>query len=250
MTTIDLARVPYTHRFNGASLLISKANRLADSNAASAEVRSRQLLAAVSFFDMALLLMKPFDPNYATVVNWKCNTLLRLEQYEEAVIWYREIIRISDETDGLAGRNATAALAEEMIGRHSGMKNSALPVLGDIDSSFDSPPYCMHAEAFCSLLVERKFKKAHAYLAPELRAAFPVERLKAEWLSMIGTAETDSLSVLLEQHTLDWPNRKTDEIGWCYFMVSSEGRSEGICVVVAQSPDHGYWLTNIEFGRP
>lgn len=248
MTAINLARIPYAHRFNGASLLIAKANRL--SGGASGATEAKQLLAAVAYFDMALLLMKPYDPNYATIVNWKCNALLKLEQYEEAVAWYREIVRISDETDGQAGRNATAKLAEEMLAKHSGMKNGPLSVDGGIDSSFDEPPYCIHAEEFCSLLVERKFKKAHAYLAPKLRDEFPVQKLKEAWLSMIGTAESDSLSVLLQQHMLNWPSRKSDDIGWCYFSVSAERVSEGVSLVVARTPNNGYWLTEIEFGRP
>lgn len=248
MTAIDLARIPYAHRFNGASLLIAKADRL--SAGASGSVETRQWLAAVAYYDMALLLMKPYDPNYATIVNWKCNALLKLEQYEAAVDWYREIVRISDETDGRAGRNATAKLAEEMIAKHSGTKNSPLPVDGGIDSSFDEPPYCMYAEEFCSLLVERKFKKAHAYLAPKLREEFSLQRLKEAWFSMTGTAESYSLSVLLQQHMLDWPSRKSDEIGRCYFSVSAEGVSEGVSLVVARTPHNGYWITEVEFGRP
>ncbi|MBP8961608.1 MAG: hypothetical protein KBG39_01550 [Opitutaceae bacterium] len=250
MTAIDLARIPYQYRFNGASLLIAKANRLANGASGSSETKHKQSLAAVAYFDMALLLMKPYDPNYATIVNWKCNALLSLEQYEEAVAWYREIVRISDETDGHAGRNATAKLAEEMIGKHSGMKNAPLPRDGEIDSNFDDPPYCMHAEEFCALLVERKFKKAHAYLSPKLQENFSVQRLKEAWGSIIGTAEPDSLAVSLEQHMLDWPSRKEDEIGWCYFSVSAQGISEGVSLVVARTPHNGYWLTEIEFGRP
>jgi hypothetical protein len=230
--------------------LISKANRLSDAKAASADARSKQLLAAVAYFDMALLLMKPYDPNYATVANWKCNILINLEQYEEAVAWYREIVSISDATDGKSGRNATAKLAEEMIAKYSGMGNCSLPSGGDTDASFDDPPYCMHAEEFCSLLVERKFKKAYSYLAPTLQQKMPLEALKKSWLSMIGTAKVEALSVLLERHMLDWPNRKNDEIGWCYFSLSSDGISEGISLIVARTPHHGYWLTEIEFGRP
>jgi hypothetical protein len=71
MTAIDLARIPYQYRFNGASLLIAKANRLANGASGSTETKHKQSLAAVAYFDMALLLMKPYDPNYATIVNWR-----------------------------------------------------------------------------------------------------------------------------------------------------------------------------------
>ena len=139
---------------------------------------------------------------------------------------------------------------EEMIAKYSGMRNSSLPSGGDIGASFDDPPYCMHAEEFCSLLVERKFKKAYAYFAPTLQQKLSAEKLREAWLSMIGTAKVESLSVLLERHMLDWPSRKNEEIGWCYFSLSSDEISEGISLVVARTPYNGYWLTEIEFGRP
>ena len=250
MAAIDLTKVPYTHRYNGASLLVAKANRLADSSSRPGEAKRRQLVSAIAYFDMALVLMKPYDPNYATVVTWKCNVLCNLGQYEEAVAWYREIIRISDATDGKVSRNATAKLAEEMIAKYAELKNTSLPENGGHDTSFDDPPFCMHAEGFCSLLVERKFKKAHAHLAPTLQQKFPLQKLKEAWLTMIGIAKEDSLSVLLQHHMLDWPERKSEDIAWCYFSVSDENISEGISLVVSRTPHHGYWLTDLEFGRP
>jgi len=77
MKAIDLNSIPYKHRFNAASLLISKANRLGGLGLESPDQKgdNQRLLAAVAYYDMALVLMKPFDPNYSTVLNWKCNTL-------------------------------------------------------------------------------------------------------------------------------------------------------------------------------
>ena len=252
MKTVDLEGIPYPHRFNAASLLIAKANRLAGTLGAN-EIKPgthKQLLAAIAYFDMALLLTKPYDPNYATVVNWKCNVLLKLEQYEDAVAWYREIVRISDATDGKAERNATAKLAQEMIAKYSDRKNILLP-RGDAPTpSFDDPPYCMRAEEFCALLVERKFKKAHLYLAPALQEKLPIRKLTEAWCSITAEARSESLSVTLQQHMVDWPGRKPDEIGWCYLSVSTDEVSEGVSLVVARTPYNGYWITELEFGRP
>jgi hypothetical protein len=128
MKAIDLDSIPYKHRFNGASLLIAKANRLWGMGPSDSyrEADEPKLLAASAYYDMALALMKPFDSNYSTVLNWKCNVLGALRQYEDAVLWYREIVRISDETDGKAKRNATAALAQKMIHEYAGRKNESL----------------------------------------------------------------------------------------------------------------------------
>jgi hypothetical protein len=152
MKAIDLDSLPYKHRFNGASLLISKANRLAGLPLPDQKGDHRKLLAALAYYEMALALMKPFDPNYSTVLNWKCNLLRSLGQYEDAVNWYREIVRISDETDGKAKRNATAALADEMIQKYTGRANEPLEMGGAHAAAFDDPPYCMIAEEFCVLL--------------------------------------------------------------------------------------------------
>lgn len=252
MKAIDLGSLPYKHRFNGASLLISKANRLRGMGPPESygEADGQKLLAALAYYDMALALMKPFDPNYSTVLNWKCNVLLTLRRYEDAVIWYREIILISDQIDGKAPRNATAALAEEMIQKYAGRKNDPLEIGSSGDATFDDPPYCMVVEEFCLLLSEGKFKKAHLYLSPPLKETFSVAKLKAAWQQMTGKTRSEEIDVELQQHMVDWPGRKPDDVGWCYFSVSAAEFSEAITVVVSRMPDNSDRITQLEFGRP
>ena len=251
MKAIDLDAIAYKHRFNGASLLISKGNRLCGGlPLPDQEADHQKLLAALAYYDMALALMKPFDPNYSTVVNWKCNVLRSLGQYEDAVNWYREIVRISDETDGKAQRNATAVLADEMIQKYAGRANEPLKIRDADAAAFDDPPFCMVAEEFCVLLSEGKFKKAHLYLSPALRETFPVPKLKAAWQQMTGKAHSEEMSLTLEQHMVDWPDRKPDDVGWCYFSVSAAEFSEAVTVVVSRMPDNSDRITQLEFGRP
>lgn len=252
MKAVDLNSIPYKLRSNGASLLISKANRLCGmiSTASTGEPDKRALVASLAHYDMALALLKPYDPNYSTVVNWKCNVLRELGQYEEAVCWYREIIRISDETDGKGMRNATARLAEEMIRKCDGCPNEALEVASSTEADFDEPPYCMYAAEFCALLAERKFRKAQAYLSPMLRERVSVDRLKDDWKQMTQGSTSTELEIVLQQHMLDWPTRKAEDIGWCYFSVSTEAFNEAVSIVVGSTPQNGYWITELEFGRP
>ncbi|MEO6005215.1 MAG: tetratricopeptide repeat protein [Opitutus sp.] len=171
MKSVDLNAIPYKLRFNAASLLISKANKLCGlvSMDEGARPDQKALLSAIAYYDMALALQKPYDPNYSTVVNWKCNVLRELGQYEEAVSWYREIIRLSDETNGPEMRDATAKLAEEMIRDCGGRPSEPLAVETSGETDFDDPPYCMFAIEFCELLADQKFKKAHSYLSPTLK---------------------------------------------------------------------------------
>ena len=246
----NLDAIPYKHRFNGASLLISKANRLADLGDTKAKVSPKNLLAAVAYYDMALALTKPFDPNYATAINWKCNALVELGQYEEAGEWYREIVRISDEVDGQAKRNPTAALAEEMIQRYAGRPNEPLEIWEDDTTTFDDPPFCMFAAEFCALLSEKKFKQAHRYLAAPLQESMSVAELKAAWLEMTGAGDAADIAITLEQSLTDWPARKPDDVGWCYFSVAGEEFSEAVSLVVTRMPENWDRITELEFGRP
>lgn len=252
MKNIDLSAISYTHRFKGASLLISKANRLSGmpSPGQSDQKDQHALVAALAFYDMALSLLKPYDPNYATVMNWKCNVLVALHQYEDAVAWYREIVRISEETDGKAKRNATAVLAQEMVEKYVGQKNGPLTTENKGHANFDEPPYCMYAEEFCLLLAEKKFKKAHSCLAPSLQESVSASKLKTDWLAMVGKTNVEELEISLQQNTLEWPSRKADEIGWCYFSISGGDFSEAVTLVIAQTPYNGFWISAVEFGRP
>jgi hypothetical protein len=184
------------------------------------------------------------------VVNWKCNTLTALGQYEDAVNWYREIVRISDEIEGKAKRNATAELAEEMIQKYAACKNEPLTVRNADTAAFDDPPYCMFAEEFCLLLSEGKFKKAHLYLSPALEERFSLPRLKAVWQQMTQKAKPEEFGLALEQHMVEWPGRKPEEIGWCYFSVSAAEFNEGVTLVIGRTPNNAYWITGLEFGRP
>ncbi|MCX6954372.1 MAG: hypothetical protein NTV51_19645 [Verrucomicrobia bacterium] len=253
--TIDLSAIPYQHRSGGASLLIAKANRLLGvTSAATDHASSREakpVRAAVAYFDLALSLMKPYDPNYSTIVNWKCNALVRLGQYEEAVRWYREIVRLSALTAGHAGGDATAALAEKMIAQYAGRKNAELPPESrEETNAFDDPPYCMHGEAFCRLLAEGKFKRAHAGLSDALRGKMSVAELKARWRSLVGPTDRQSVEILLGEHLTDWPGRRAQEIGWCYYTVCGEDLNEGLSLVVAKTPSHTHTISAVEFGRP
>jgi tetratricopeptide (TPR) repeat protein len=250
MKAIDLNSIPYIHRFNAASLLVSKANRLAGLGSPDRKSSNQKLLAALAYYDMALALMKPFDPNYTTAVNWKCLVLQSLGQYEDAVSWYQEIVRISNETDGKAQRNATAALADEMIQKYVGRKNEPLEIGNAEAAAFDDPPYCMFAEEFCVLLTEGKFKKAHLHLSPALKEVFPIPKLKADWQQMTEKGHSEEMGLTLTQHMVDWPSRRSDDVGWCYFSIWGAEFSEAVTVVVGQTPNNGYWITELEFGRP
>lgn len=250
MKQIQLDKIPYQHRHKAAWVLVTKAHQLGGLVHPDDKVSDPKLLVALAYYDMALALMKPFDPNYPTLVNWKCNLLAALGQYETAIEWHQEIVRISDETDGLTTRNATAQMAMEMIQRYAGRKNEPLASSEAEITAFDLPPYAMMAEEFCRRLCEGHFKKAQAMLSPKLRDLFPLAKLRADWQQMTRSSQTEPMSLALEQHLLDWPDRNPDDIGWCYVSVTASEFSEAVTVVVSRMPDHSERITHLEFGRP
>lgn len=250
MAAIDLNSIPYKHRFDGASLLISKANRLGGLGLSNQKVDNQKLLTALAYYDMALALMKRLDPNYSTVLNWKCNVLQSLGQYQDAIQWYQEIVLISDEIDGRVKRNATAALADEMIQKLAGRQNEPLAIGSPDTATFDDPPFCIYAAEFCNLLCDGNFKKAHSYLSTPLKTTFSIMRLKTDWQQMTSQARPEEISLVLEQHMVDWPGRQENDVGWCYFSVSAAEFSEAISVVVSRMSDNSDRISQIEFGRP
>jgi tetratricopeptide (TPR) repeat protein len=206
--------------------------------------------AAIAYYDMALLLMKPLDPNYATVANWKCNALLKLGQYEEAVAWYQEIIKVSAEADGNAPPDATAELAAKQLRKYEGRKNEPVDYRATDAELFDAPPFTAHVEEFINKLASGKVTDAVRYIADEKKAEYSVKALKQRWKDLVGEAGLDSLSISLESHQFDWKGRKASEMGWCYFSISGDGVSEGISAVVAKTKEGFLVLTKVEFGRP
>src|SRR6188768_4245756 len=101
---IDVSRLPYKHRFAAASMLMSKGNRLTELTAAPSESSSKKrlknVLEGLSYYDMALSLMKRMDPNYQTLLNWKCLALISIGQFQDARLWYEELVQIARESEG------------------------------------------------------------------------------------------------------------------------------------------------------
>lgn len=250
-----LSSIPYPYRSSGASLLIAKANKLSElsrleSPALSAKAR-KSIRAGVAFYEMALILMKPYDPNYQTILNWRAHALIKLGEYKRAVGSWEEILKLSLETEGGHKWNATAQLAKEKIAVFSGKDDEIADddTEGDL-AIFDHPPFCMHAEEFCDLMAKGKFSKAHAYLSPKLRDNVAIASLRSSWLSLFDGEAYGFMDINLVEHLTDWPNRGATDIGWCYFTLGEGSVSEGISMVVSKNQNHGFEISSIEFGRP
>ena len=255
MLKINIDRLPYKHRFAAASMLMSKGNRLTDLTSFGAEKKPSKkeiakLREGLSYYDMALSLLKPHDPNYQTLVNWKCLALISLGQYRDAREWYEELVRADVRSQGEKARSATASLALEQIEALRDKENEPLPDVDPRDVSlFDDPPFCRVAEDFCFQLRDGKFSDAHRFLAPSLREEMTPDVLKRSFRALTGGAKSD-VDVRLERYDLLPADSESNEVGWCYVAVESETASEAISLGFGVAYSHVFEIRSIEFGRP
>lgn len=269
--TVDLDKVSYKHRMDASGLLVSKGNSLLDASAIrdGAQKKDRTyvkgeqrgevvdvglVLAAIAYYDMALLLKRPFDPNYRTVANWKCNALCAIGQYADAVAWYGEIVRLDAEQNGGAvSKNATTALAREQIVKYRGRTNAPLRYSADDVSDFIAPPFTLYAQTCLNRMARGKYADATLYFEQKDRKKYSAKLLKQKWSELVGGADFADLAINLEEHLFDWKGKSRKDEGWCYFSVSGPDFNEGISFVVGgtgSTGDGSFAVRRIEFGRP
>lgn len=251
---IDLSNVPYKHRFAAASILMSKGNRLTELTSMPdgvSDLKQIQLIRqGLPFYDMALILMKPHDPNFQTLLNWKCLALISLGQFEDACRWYEELLRVAIESDGHNGLGPTARLALDQIKSLVGQPNKPLPRIDETDvRMFDDPPFCDWAESFCRLLEKGKFSQAHRYLASPFGMEMTSVELRHSWLRMLGESKSDS-TISLEQFELSTESSEEGHVGWCYFSVTNDEVNEAVSMDIYRGSINVYEIRSVAFGRP
>lgn len=249
----DLTQIPYSHKQAAANMLISKAQRLAEFAdlyfGDMGEKEIKKALQAVSFYDLALSLMKPYDGNYETVINWKCLVLIALEQYEDASHWYEELIRLSESAKTPHIYDATARQARKQLSQIIGKKNSPLPEFDEKQNDLlDDPSFCWWAMQFCEALAKRKFKLAYDFLSEQLRKDISQNELKSQWLTILNDPK-DVVDINLERYELATEDDHEDYVSWCYFSVAGDEINEAISLEIYRGHD-GYEMHSIEFGRP
>lgn len=251
---IDISSVPYKHRFAAASMLMSKGNRLTEltsmPNGVSDPKQIQRIRQGLSFYDMALVLMKPHDPNFQTLLNWKCLALISLGQFEDARRWYEELVRVAIDSEGRNGLGPTARLALDQIDSLAGQPNKPLPHIDEMDVRvFDDPPFCDWAEGFCRLLDKGKFSQAHRYLASASGTAMTSADLRQSWLRMLGDSKSDT-TITLVQFELSTESSEEGHVGWCYFSVSNDEVNEAVSIDIYRGSINVYEIRSVEFGRP
>lgn len=248
----DLTSIPYVHREAAANLLIAKAGRLASPGVLFFEKLTAREIAkirqAISLYDMALLLMKPYDGNYVTIIHWKCLLLIDLQQFEEAREWYKELIKLTTDSMGKDSGDATAKGALRELEKIKSKIDFELPAVEDKDSELmDDPGFCWWASQFCDALSNGEYTLAHECLAPSERKKLSKERLRSEWDEMVQGVEVEVLLIRHEKATDDDPKRY---VGWCYFTVAGVDVNEAIALEIYRNSEDHYVINSVDFGRP
>ncbi len=250
---IDVTEIPYSHKQGAANLLISKAQRLAEFSdlhfGDMGEKEIQKALQAISLYDLALSLMKPYDGDYQTIIHWKCLILIALEQYEEASSWYEELISLSENSKTPEIYNSTAKEAQRQLSTIRGKKNRPLPKLDEKDSEIlDEPSFCWWAMQFCEALAKRKYKQAYGYLSESLREEMTQADMKKQWVSILNNPK-DDVDVNLERYEMAKEGDDEDYVSWCYFVILGADINEAISLDIYKRPD-SYEIRSVEFGRP
>ena len=116
----------------------------------------------------------------------------------------------------------------------------------------ESDPNTPHAEratAFAQALVDGRFEDAHSMLTDDLKDRVPVERLQAAYEGLVeygtGPVQVDDQLTTMEE----WPDKRTNDVGWAYISISGTDFVEAVTVVVSREGDE-LKIRNIEWGRP
>lgn len=249
-----LSNIPYTHRTAAANLLLSKARKLAD----LAELHftdfalkdQRRVQQAISFYDMALLLTKPSDINYQTILNLKCLTLLEIGQFEDACKEYEYLVQVAHENEGPKVENATRDFARSQIEKYKDKKNHPLQPFEESEiRMLDDPSFCFWCEQFCDLLSKGKFTHAQQCFSSALQDEISPKMLKEKWRTLLANPEA-GVDINLENYRVATEEDEDRYIGWCYLTVLGNETNEAISMDVYQSEGHGFEIRSIEIGRP
>jgi hypothetical protein len=122
----------------------------------------------------------------------------------------------------------------------------------NIEAPHGMKPYAEVGVEFATALVNGDFARAHGLLAPELRAQLTPDGLRERLYRMFrGYSDGEPREVWFDEEFQmdDWPDKRTDDVGWAYVSITGDNFVEAVTVIVAKV-DGGLFIRNIEWGRP
>lgn len=105
------------------------------------------------------------------------------------------------------------------------------------------------AVAFGSALIEGQFLEAHEMLSAEGKSVWSEARLREAFSQLTSYFVSKPDRSLLAASLIDWPNRKSGDLGFAHVAIIGDGEVEGISIVICGDRDTCF-VRSIEWGRP
>ena len=110
-------------------------------------------------------------------------------------------------------------------------------------------PYEPAALAFAEALGRRDYPAAYALTSSDYRARTTVDRMRADFETMIppdwGPIGPIEVGLTMEE----WPEKEPSDLGWAYVSIGGEVYSEAVTVVVTLEGGEPR-IRSVEWGRP
>lgn len=181
-------------------------------------IQPDKLREALAYFDIALSILAPEDPNRSFVIYTKGLTLGELGESAEAE----------------AAMNSFTGASFENTSQMSSAQHT------------EDDPASAFAQQFVERLLDQDYAGAHQFLHPDL-SKLVAKDLKRNFEQLFA-GEAFPQSAMVADSWQDWPEKRAGDIATCYVSIDSEN-AEAVTVIVTRV-DGNFLIRAIEWGRP
>ena len=105
------------------------------------------------------------------------------------------------------------------------------------------------ALVFTQALADRDYKKAYSVTSREFQAQNSLEAMKTSFETIVPLDWGHVGPLEIGETLTDWPNKRSNDVGWVYVSIGGDVYSEAIVVIVSSQGD-SLLINNVEYGRP
>ena len=105
------------------------------------------------------------------------------------------------------------------------------------------------ALVFTKALADRDYKKAYSVTSKEFQAQSNLETMKTSFEAIVPLDWGHVGPLEIGETLTDWPNKRSNDVGWVYVSIGGDVYSEAIVVIVSSQGD-SLLISNVEYGRP
>jgi hypothetical protein len=113
-------------------------------------------------------------------------------------------------------------------------------------------PFEQIAFSFANALIQGDNDGAYELLVPELKETLSPEQLNERFMGMwqsYSDGQAEYAVVEQDSSMQDWPDKQSNDSGWCYVGIIGSNFAEAVIVVVAER-DGELFIRDVQWGRP